>query len=526
MRSIVFFFTIAMGTCFSAFSQPDSLAIKYSETIVPDDLKNHLFVLAGDEYEGRETGMKGQKMAAEYISNYFQSLGVDPVVDGSYFQSYPLVRTNNTKATLSVGSEALTYVEDFYFFSGFETAISGNEDLVFVGYGIDSEDWNDYSEVDVKDKIVVMLPGEPMSKNGNYLLTGEDKPSEWSGDFRIKREAAVKNGAKMAIMVKEEYSSYVGRIKYWLQNPGMRLDMEREEREEVLPVLFVRPDIADSWMKKAKLGSIEKYSRKINKKQKSFSKSWITSFDFDMNKSIESFTGENVLCFIEGSDPLLKNEIVVITSHYDHIGIIDGEINNGADDDGSGTVAVLEMAQAFVQAKKEGNGPRRSVLLMTVSGEEKGLLGSEWYSEHPVFPLENTVVDLNVDMIGRVDEAHADNENYIYLIGSDKLSTELHAISEEANTTYTNLELDYTYNDPKDPNRFYYRSDHYNFAKHGIPVIFYFSGVHEDYHRPTDTPEKIMYDKLSKVAQLIFFTAWELANRDDRIKVDVTNDFK
>jgi Zn-dependent M28 family amino/carboxypeptidase len=158
---------------------------------------------------------------------------------------------------------------------------------------------------------------------------------------------------------------------------------------------------------------------------------------------------------------------------------------------------------------------------MTVSGEEKGLLGSEWYADHPVFPLENTVANLNIDMIGRTDEAHEDNPNYIYLIGSDRLSTELHRISEEANTTYSGLELDYTYNDPNDPNRFYYRSDHYNFAKNGIPVIFYFSGVHEDYHQPTDTPDKIMYDKMVPIARLVFHTAWDLANREKRIVVDV-----
>jgi len=161
-----------------------------------------------------------------------------------------------------------------------------------------------------------------------------------------------------------------------------------------------------------------------------------------------------------------------------------------------------------------------------VSGEEKGLLGSEYYSDNPIFPLENTVANLNIDMIGRVDEAHKDDPNYIYLIGSDKLSTELHTISEDANKMYTNVALDYTYNHPDDPNRFYYRSDHYNFAKNGIPVIFYFSGVHEDYHQPTDTPDKIMHEKMEPIVRLVFHTAWELSNREQRIVVDVENDFE
>jgi len=231
------------------------------------------------------------------------------------------------------------------------------------------------------------------------------------------------------------------------------------------------------------------------------------------------------MAFLEGEDPELKSEIVVISAHYDHVGIINGEIHNGADDDGSGTVSVMEMARAFVQAKKEGHGSKRSILFLHVSGEEKGLLGSEWYSDHPVYPLANTVCDLNVDMVGREDADHKDGR-YVYLIGSDKLSTELHQISEEANKKYTQLQLDYTYNDPNDPNQFYYRSDHYNFAKHNIPVIFYFSGVHEDYHKPGDDPEKIMYDKMAEIGKLVFHTAWEVANRPEKLKVDVTNDFK
>ena len=194
--------------------------------------------------------------------------------------------------------------------------------------------------------------------------------------------------------------------------------------------------------------------------------------------------------------------------------------------DRSGTVTVMELARIFMKAYKNGDGPRRSVLFMNVVGEEKGLLGSEWYSDHPVFPLENTVANLNIDMIGRVDEAHSDDENYIYLIGSDKLSSELHEISESANSSFTKINLDYTFNAPDDPNRFYYRSDHYNFAKHNIPVIFYFSGVHEDYHAPGDDVEKIMFTKMTNVGRLAFHTAWELLNRDEKIVVDKVNDFK
>jgi hypothetical protein len=227
---------------------------------------------------------------------------------------------------------------------------------------------------------------------------------------------------------------------------------------------------------------------------------------------------ENIWAFIEGSEK--PQEILVISAHYDHVGIKNGEVFNGADDDGSGTVALLEIAQAFNEAKKQGFGPKRSILFLHVTGEEHGLHGSRFYSENPLFPLENTIADINIDMIGRRDTLHPKTNNYVYVIGSDRLSSELHTINEEVNAKYTQLELDYKYNDRKDPERIYFRSDHYNFAKKGIPAIFFFNGIHADYHQSTDTPDKIEYDALSKRAQLAFVLAWELANRPERIKVD------
>lgn len=228
---------------------------------------------------------------------------------------------------------------------------------------------------------------------------------------------------------------------------------------------------------------------------------------------------ENVVAFMEGSEK--PEEVLVISSHYDHVGIDDqGRIYNGADDDGSGTVGVLEIAEAFAKAKKDGYTPKRSILFLNVTGEEKGLVGSKFYTDEPIFPLANTVANLNIDMIGRIDPAHEENDNYVYLIGSDKLSKDLHNLSEAVNAKHTKIDLDYKYNDENDPNRFYYRSDHYNFAKNNIPIIFYFNGTHADYHKHTDTPDKIEYDLLAKRAQLVFLTAWEIANRDARIVVD------
>ena len=228
---------------------------------------------------------------------------------------------------------------------------------------------------------------------------------------------------------------------------------------------------------------------------------------------------ENVAAIIEGNE--FPNEYIVISSHLDHVGIQNGMIHNGADDDGSGSVAMLEIAEAFQAAAAAGQGPKRSIIFLHVTGEEKGLLGSSYYTKNPLYPLVDTLVNLNVDMIGRLDPKRTDKDpNYIYLIGADKISQELHDIYEATNKKYTQIKLDYTYNDDKDPNRFYYRSDHYNFAKNNIPVIFYFNGTHDDYHAPSDTPDKINYDMLAKRSKLIFYTAWELANRKNKIKID------
>lgn len=236
------------------------------------------------------------------------------------------------------------------------------------------------------------------------------------------------------------------------------------------------------------------------------------------NRNDNLLDSENVWAYIEGSEK--PNEVIVISAHYDHIGIENGEVFNGADDDGSGTVALIEIAQAFAKAKKEGNGPKRSILFLHVTGEEHGLLGSKYYVENPLFPLSNTITNVNIDMIGRHDAFHNDSSNYIYLIGSNYLSSDLFNICEAANKNYINLFLDYKFNDINDPNRFYYRSDHYNFAKNKIPAVFLFNGVHVDYHKATDEVDKIEFDALAKRTQLAFAIAWELANRENRPVVD------
>jgi Zn-dependent M28 family amino/carboxypeptidase len=226
---------------------------------------------------------------------------------------------------------------------------------------------------------------------------------------------------------------------------------------------------------------------------------------------------------IEGDS--LKDQYVFLTAHYDHLGIQDGKIYNGADDDGSGTVSLLEMARVFMKAKKEGIKFTRSIVFMAVSGEEKGLLGSEYYADHPVFPLENTSVDLNIDMIGRVDTERkkADTLSYIYVVGHNKLSSDLQRINERANNKSTRLTLDYKFDDPNDPNRIYYRSDHYNFAKNGVPVLFFYDGMlQSDYHQPTDDIEKINWPLFERRLRMIFHTAWDMVQMPKMLKRDLT----
>lgn len=235
----------------------------------------------------------------------------------------------------------------------------------------------------------------------------------------------------------------------------------------------------------------------------------------------ETNSTQNVIAYIKGSEK--PDEVLIISGHSDHEGFTKTEIYNGADDNGSGTAAIMEIAEAFKMADKDGISPKRSIVFLHFTAEEMGLEGSRYYTQYPIFPLENTVANLNIDMIGRIDAKHSKNPNYIYIIGANRLSTELHHISEIANEEFTNLELDYTFNRTEDKNRYYYRSDHYNFAKKGIPVIFYFNGEHEDYHKPTDTADKINYRLLENRTKLIFATAWYLVNSEDRILVDKHN---
>lgn len=485
-------------------AQPEA----YANTIKAEDLENHLTVIASDAFEGRETGEPGAEKAAAYIASYFESLGIRPYDGETYYQDVQLIRSQIKGGKATTGSTSLVFLNDFLFYPGIRDGQMLDLDMVVV---TDTSEWPE-----VKGKAVVIKAAEV---DGN---------TNWQKGLNDARMQAYDHDARAVIVVGKDLNTLKSRMKPWLMRKSMTLNRDQPENGDGtrIPTFLVAESATSDWWKGTPMKSWKKWER-ADKKGKVLPSAVLpnVTWTFELLREEEHIVSQNVLAYIPGQDSLLSDELVVVTSHYDHVGIIDGEIHNGADDDGSGSVTVLELAEAYMKAVDEGNGPRRSVLLMTVVGEEKGLLGSEWYTDHPIWPLENTVANLNVDMIGRVDEAHVDDNRYVYLIGSDKLSSELHDISEEVNTKYTGLALDYTFNAPDDPNRFYYRSDHYNFAKNNIPVIFYFSGVHEDYHRPGDDPEKIMYDKTAEIGRLIFHTSWQLANRDKRIELDRVNDF-
>ena len=515
-----------LALCMSGWAQEDLIIPTEVENTVLDEkqLRIHLSILSSDGFEGRETGEIGQRKAASYLEAYYASLGFEPCNEGSFFQMVPLENTQIRGGQLTFGKDTLVLAEDFLVYPGLEITELNDQALTFVGFGIQEKRWNDYKKFK-GEGIVMFLEGEPTATNGSSLITSDGSPSEWAESLAQKRELAQNLGARAVIIVVEDdaFDVRMSRMKNWIFRKSTSLNREKEGAGTDLPTLFVKRTQADIWLSSTKVQSIANYNESLQKGKPLKALMLDSSMEIEINQLRSKYEAENVLAFLEGTD--LKEELVVVTSHYDHVGIIDGEVHNGADDDGSGTVTVMELARQFAKLKEEGLSPRRSILFMNVVGEEKGLLGSEHYADHPVFPLENTVANLNIDMIGRTDATHPDDPRYVYLIGSDKLSSELHEVSEHCNTTYTNLTLDYTYNAPDDPNRFYYRSDHYNFAKNNIPVIFYFTGVHEDYHKPGDDAEKIMYSKMAEIGKLVFHTVWNLANMADRIEVDRVNDF-
>jgi hypothetical protein len=488
------------------------------DSITPTELRMHLEFLASDELGGRYTLSPNFPIAARYLAAHLEAYGFRGAGNNGFLQTFEVVSAKpdpaNNNLTLTLGDNTTNYgFGDVYPFNAISTG-SAQGAIVFVGSGISSRSQNrdDYAGLDAKGKIVLMAPGIPADIDASRL-----EPSE-QGEGAARAHGAV----GILYLPAQRFADAMKNkafVERFATRESVRLAREADGR---LPSLTLGPDLADKLLALAGLNLKAAYEA-LSKKQPLVPKALNgASARIDVAVQQTRSTTENVAGILDGTDPQLKNEYVVFSAHYDHLKTTaDGKIYPGADDDGSGTTAVLAIARAMSL-----NRPKRSVLVMFHAGEELGLLGSEYNTDFaPAVPLDKMVADLNIDMIGRskprgdddkLDE-HLTDANTVYLVGSNRMSRELHEISEETNAQFQRLHLDYYYNDPSNPERIYFRSDHWNYAKHGVPIIFYFDGTHVDYHRPTDTVDKIDFTKLTQITRLVFETGWRIANLDHHL---------
>ncbi len=507
MKKIIWILILCISTV--SYAQKGKELTKFSKVITPAALKEKLSVIASAEMEGRETASPGQKKAAAYIESEFKRMGLLPGNGTSYQQTYPVYQDILTAKAVFVNGATFEWDKDFTF--SLQTISNGKWDysnVVFAGYGIvdDAKGINDYAGLDVKGKLVLIVEGAKegmptMGQGGNRAFNANPASP------MAKMRAANAKGAAGLLVVSANFPR-----KTSTETKGS-MYLKKNDAAGFL-MANVSTNVANAILGKSnasinELGSVAKGN-------------YNSDITLVATKKTENLESSNVIAYLPGTDK--KDEYLFLTGHYDHLGKRGNVIWYGADDDGSGTVGVMQMAEAFAAAAKAGKSPRRTIVFMTVSGEEKGLWGSQYYSEHPLFPLEKTTADLNTDMIGRVDTERksADTLSYVYVIGHDKLSSDLVTINEAANKKSSNITLDYKYDDPKDPNMIYYRSDHYNFARKGVPVLFFYDGMLlADYHQPTDTIEKINFDLMQKRTVMVYYTACEIANRDEMLKRDI-----
>jgi hypothetical protein len=478
--------------------------------------------------EGRDTPSRGLDMTAKFIADHLSQWGVKPGGDdGTYFQKFALTsrRLEPELTIASVNGQSFKLGEDFIA-EPIQGQASGR--IVYVGHGymIRAKGIDAYQGVDVKDKIILAVEGFPRG------VSFQDIHGKKAGDdYDTPETYARAHGARGVIYIPSQstLSFWQNRHQFSLNPSRMRLEGLRQSGAKI-PVIY-----ASEKMVKAILDG-EKLDYEAIRKRASqgvlgeaFDLGAGKQASFNVNAKVDSAMTQNVVGVIEGVDPLLKKEYVAVGAHYDHVGMSQNaegdKIFNGADDDGSGTVGTLAIAQAL---SKSPTRPKRSVIFVWHAGEEKGLWGSEFFTDNPTVPMEQIVTQLNIDMIGRSKKEGDNNPankdltgpNELYVIGSRMMSTDLGNLSEEVNNSYLKLAFNYKYDDPNDTERFFYRSDHFNYAKKGVPIIFYFSGVHEDYHGLADTADKIDYQKMEKVTRTVFAMMWRLANAPARPKVD------
>ena len=518
-RAVVVFVLAAVASAAGASNLPLPTA-EATSSITARDLKRHLSFLASDELGGRYTLSPSNRIAARYLASQLESYGYrGGARDGSFLQRVPLsyraVDKSASRLTLTAGvtRREFNYADSFLADVPADFSIHGG--LVFVGYGNSSPRNNidDYEGLNVKGKIVVMSTGNPESLKNVSLRDAEQAES-----------AAQAHGAIGLVRIPDAQTLLAwDQLKALGVGQQLGLPPKKTASGKTLPEITAGPDLI-----KAIAKLMGKDSSDLVTPDKKMGPGEIAaSAEIKLRVDVKDAPqAQNVVGILDGADPRLKDEYVIFSAHYDHLKTADnGDVYHGADDDGSGTVSVLEIAQAFAL----GPRPTRSILIVFHTGEELGLFGSEYNTDYePVVPLQKLVADFNIDMVGRSRPAGDDDprdarltdKDSIYIIGADKLSTELNRLNEETNLATARLKFDYTYNDEAHPERFYYRSDHYNYAKHGIPIIFYFTGVHRDYHKPSDVVEKIDFEKMERIDRMIFATGWRVANLDHRLVVD------
>ena len=486
-----------------------------THSITVRDLKRHLTFLASDELGGRYTLSEGNRIAGRYLASQLESYGYrGGAKDGSFFQKVPLsIRTlkpAESGVALRVGDQTMEFKYGSDFMMEKPVAANLNGDLVFVGR---SNATQPSAALTVSGKIVV-------TPSGGMLSIGSDVPDD---DVAL---SLINLGAIGVILVPSNQAMQLwNRLSNYFDNEGQpSLPPRTGPNGQSAPVIYAGPSLI-----KAIAGALKKDENYLRSASTAMNSPEPIAASASIKTSVSvmpSGPAQNVIGILEGSDPRLKEEYVVYSAHYDHLAAGPrGEVYNGADDDGSGTVAVLEIAEALAV----GTRPLRSTLIIFHTAEEMGLLGSEFNTDYePVVPMEKLVANFNIDMIGRAraagnndprDRELTDGES-LYVIGADKLSTELNRISEQTNAETARMRFDYTYNDDRHPQRFYYRSDHYNYAKHGVPIIFYFTGVHRDYHRTTDDVDKIDFSRIERISRMVLATGWRVANLDHKLVVD------
>ena len=509
MKKTAFLFLLLSFLYAHVFCQ--DVQLTYSNQLTSTHLEKHLSVLASRFMEGRKTGTRGQKNAADYIKKQFREIGLlSPEGLPGYEQPFYLESDGYIPGPLLIGKNIFENGVDFLPVDIEYSRESGfiSSQIIFAGYGISDSNYDDYGNKEVAGKIVVLFPGEPKI-NGHFLVSGNGNYSKWGTSISEKTDLAKRKGARAVLVINPSENILLA--------SGASMPTKEESfLKPQLPVLRIIPQMLGHLFGETDMQKLlELHQQEAPLNEMDLQNDQRIKLDYKLEPTILSTS--NIVGMIEGSDR--KDEYLVLSAHYDHMGKEGSSIYYGADDNASGTSAILEMARIFMQAKKDGYGPGRSIVFIAFSGEEQGLLGSAHYTKQPIYPLHNTTANLNIDMIGRTD-GNSKND-YIYVVGDHQISSELKPLSTSVNKKYTKLKLDYRYNNPKDKEMIFYRSDHYNFAKKGVPVIFFTNGVHPDYHKPTDTVDKIDLELMTKRVQYIFLTAWEIANRKNMLMRDL-----